>query len=230
MLIVSIGNYTTMANCLCPVQTLTSHQEHYPQFDKPQIMSITHGRPTSDQELISGHNENNLQINGLRVKSKVWPNMLPQSEEYQDFLDRLKRCKTDIFNLYFKNPSVDKSILEDMFKNLSKSSYQLLFSPDVFEPRKESRRFAKSHQKPVNMKYKETTYNTYFGRIQELERFRNALYGAILKDCRKELKIELRDIYRCGRTTYNDTISQPASIYAKETLRGPIDRYTCRRI
>lgn len=182
-----------------------------------------------DQEHISGYYRNYLLVNGLPTKSKVWPDLLKETEEYEVFLQRLENCRSSIFNIYFKYPPTDKSLLEKMFRNLSKSSYQLIFSPDIFKSRKETRFFAKANR--INdMKYHETMYRTFYSRLQELEEFRVALKAVTVKENNIQLKNELKNIYRCGRSTYNDTISKMAAMYAEKTLPGPIDRYTLRRI
>ncbi|XP_073818573.1 uncharacterized protein [Musca autumnalis] len=220
----------TSNNCSCPMATTTTYHEQYQQFEKTKPIKI-HPKPMAlDQELISGHMGNYLRHSGLPRNSKVWPEMLTEAEEYKDFLGRLEKCRNDIFQLYFKSPPVDQQIIENMFKSQTKSVYASIFSPNEFMPLKESLRAKKLGCGDIKIEYHETTYNTFYGRLKELEQFRDLLYATIVNRERLDLKQELRHIYKCGHSTYNETISKPAAIYARHTLPGPIDRYTMRRI
>ncbi|XP_019894715.1 uncharacterized protein LOC109613963 [Musca domestica] len=218
------------AQCSCPVETTTTYHEQYQQLEKTKPIKI-HAKPIGlDQELISGHIGNNLYPHVKPPNSKVWPGMLKESEEYQAFLARLEKSRKEIFNLYYKSPPVQQMVIQDMFRNLSKSTYQCIYSPHVYVPRKESLRAKMVDSSDVNMPYQETTYRTFYRDIQELEKFKDLLIATITNRERLELKQELRGIYKCGRSTYNDSIAKPAAIYAKPTRwPAPIDRYTLRR-
>ncbi|XP_075160685.1 uncharacterized protein LOC142233573 [Haematobia irritans] len=217
--------------CICPVETNTTQHQDYKQLEATKPIEIYRKPSACDQELISGHIGNNLHVKGQGIKSKVWPEVLKNTEEYEEFLQRLKNIKADIYNLYYKCHPIDKPIIEKMFANLSKSSYQLVFSPNHFISRNEKRYLTKAPlDSLIKMKYQLTTYGSYYGRLKELEMFRDALKITLIKGDKIQLKSELKKIYRCGRSTYNDTISKTAAIYSKKTLPGPIDRYTERRI
>ncbi|XP_065371941.1 uncharacterized protein LOC135963874 [Calliphora vicina] len=221
---------TTEIVCTCPVRTTTTHHAHFLQYGKIKSPIIAKMQRPSDIELISGHIGNNLQLNNQQMKSKVWPEVMLYAENYEDFLKRLKYCKNDLFELYFKCPTTDKKIIDRMFKNLNKTTYQQVFSTEIFTPCTEKRRFAKLESQPVRMKYEETTYRTYFSRIKELERFKEILQGVAIKESKDELKNDLKKIQHYGRTTYQDEISVLGRLFAKSTLSGPIDRYTLRKI
>lgn len=216
--------------CSCPVQTTTTHHEHflpYNNIKKPILHKLQKPR---DIELITGYIGDNLKINSDQTKSKVWPDVLLHSENYEDFLKRLKDCEKHIYNLYFKSLPVDKEIINKLFKNLNKTTYQIVFSPDAFTPRTEKRRFAKLKNQPIRMNYEETTYATYFSRIKELQSFKEILQGLAIKENKEDLRNELKLIKYCGRSTYYDEVSVLGKLYSKPTLPGPIDRYTLRQI
>ncbi|XP_013111817.1 uncharacterized protein LOC106090230 [Stomoxys calcitrans] len=214
--------------CNCPMETTTNHQTDYKLLDKIKPIKLHHHKPSCDQELISGLIGNNLLINGKGIKSKIWPGLLNKAEEYEAYVQRLKTCRKDIYDLYYKSHTIDNRLLEKMAKNLSKSCYQLVFSPDDFVS---LRNHAKDFATVNSMKYKETTYDNFYSCIKEMEMFQVPFRkDLMINKERLELKNELRKIYRCGRSTYNDAISKPAAIGAKPTLPGPIDRYTLRRI
>ncbi|KAI8129930.1 hypothetical protein FF38_07865 [Lucilia cuprina] len=216
--------------CSCPVETTTTHREHFLPYGKITMPIRAKLQKPCDIELISGHIANNLQWNNQQIKSKIWPEMQLNAENYEDFLKRFKYCKKDLFKLYFESPKTDKKIIDEIFKNINKTSYQVVFSPKVFTPSTEKRRFAKLEKQPVRMKYEETTYRTYFERIKELENFKEIWQGVALKENKLELKNDLKEILHCGRTTYHDEILLLGKLYTKPTMPGPIDRYALRRI
>ncbi|XP_037810938.1 uncharacterized protein LOC119603115 [Lucilia sericata] len=217
--------------CSCPVETTTTYHEHFLPYEKITTPIRAKLKKPCDIELISGHIGNNLQWNNKQIKSKIWPEMLLNAENYEDFLKRFKYCKKDLFELYFKSTKPEKKNIEEMFENFNKTSYQLVFSPEVFTPSTEKRRFAKLEKQPVRMKYEETTYRTYFVRNKkEFENFKQIWQGVPFKENKDELKNDLKNILHCGRTTYHDEMSLLGKLYKKPTMPGPIDRYTLRRI
>uniref|UniRef100_A0A1A9VIY5 Uncharacterized protein n=1 Tax=Glossina austeni TaxID=7395 RepID=A0A1A9VIY5_GLOAU len=219
------------AKCECPVATETTTGSHYQQHSKLKPINLGKPNPPNDQELISQYDRNNLRVNGKMIKPKTWPHILDNAEEYKDFLKRLECCKKKIFEKYFQDPPIQPEVIEEMLRKQTKSTYQLVYSPDEFMPRKESRRVAKLADYPTNMKYELTTYRTYFNRVTEMDRFKDIFYKVERKQENKNiLKNDLRRIHRCGRTTYLDQLATPGKIYAKPTAPGPIDRYTLRRI
>lgn len=219
------------AECKCPVATETTTGSHYQQHSKSKPINLVKPNPPNDQELISQYDRNNLRVNGKMIKPKTWPHILDNAEEYKDFLKRLECCKKQIFEKYFQDPPIQLEVIEEMLRKQMKSAYQLVYSPDEFMPRKESRRLAKLADYPTNMKYELTTYRTYFNRVIEMDRFKDIFYKVERKQENKNiLKNDLRRIHRCGRTTYLDQLATPGKMHAKPTAPGPIDRYTLRRV
>uniref|UniRef100_A0A1B0BUL7 Uncharacterized protein n=1 Tax=Glossina palpalis gambiensis TaxID=67801 RepID=A0A1B0BUL7_9MUSC len=219
------------AKCKCPVATDTTTGSQYQQHSKLKPRNLVKPIPPNDQELISQYDRNNLQVNGKMIKTKTWPHILDNAEEYKDFLKRLECCDKKIFEKYFQDPPVQLEVIEEMLRKQMKSVYQLVYSPDEFMPRKESRRFAKLADYPTNMKYELTTYRVYFNRVTEMDRFKDIFYKVEKKQENKDiLKNDLRRIHRCGRSTYLDQLATPGKMHAKPTPPGPIDRYTLRRI
>ncbi|XP_036322859.1 uncharacterized protein LOC118736869 [Rhagoletis pomonella] len=183
-----------------------------------------------DESLISNHYWRPLQVNGAQVKSKVWPKTKFGVEEYKHFVKRLEKCKKELYNMFFRSPCVDAKAIEQMLRDLEKSTYMISYSPNCFQSRKESRRFLRTAQEKSNMKYYETTYGTYYNRIKELDRFKDVLYGMISKPDRTEFHNELTKLFITGVTTYEVSYNIPGLEQAKKKkLRdGPIDRYTLR--
>ena len=198
--------------CLCPVETTTTNQIYFQKYDKYKML------PSAE-----------VPKNFQQFKKEVWRSMFLSSEEYMDFLKWLKNSKKDVY-IYFELPAVDKKVIDEMFTNLNKTAYQMVFSPDIFVPRTEKRRFAKLAKDPLPMQYEETTYRTYFNRKKVLDRFRDALHGLLSKENKEEFKKDWKTIKYCSRSTYHDEISALGKVYAKPTLPAPIDRYTLRKI
>lgn len=210
---------------------LSTYQEHFIQYGKVKRVQLAKPTRSHDQELISGHFPNNLQVNGKLLKTKTWPNMLPHTEDYQHFLKRFECCWNDIYKMYYACPPVAQNVIDSMLKNLYKTVYQMSYSPNTFLSRNELRRSVFRNKEPNTIKFEETTYRFYCNQILKLENFRD-LVRTVYKnrDNKDELKARLRKIYRCGRSTYHDTLSVPAKILAKPTLPGPLDRYALRKV
>ncbi|XP_011192899.2 uncharacterized protein LOC105218788 [Zeugodacus cucurbitae] len=186
----------------------------------------------SDEPLISNYYWFPLQANGIQAKSKVWPKATIGMEEYRDFVKRLEKCKKELYKMFFRCPDVDTKLMEQMLRDLEKSTYMVTYSPNCFHSQKESQRFLRTAHLKSNMKYYETTYGTYYNRVKELERFKDVLYGMIVKHEREKFHDELNKLYITGITTYQVSYDIPAMEQAKKkkTRDAPIDRYTLRRV
>lgn len=222
-----------MLQCYGDFQTI--YRENYkPHSSVPKgLKPVKATKPAqTDETLITGYFRNNIQINGVPKKSKTWTKSTFGVEEYKDFLKRLECCKKEVFKLYFSCPEVNLDLLDLMLKDLEKSIYQVVYSPNEYVPRKETRRLYNTSSETANMMYHPTTYRTYYSRIGELIRYKNALYGILNKEDKEKLKNDLRKIYRTGISTYYDNICIPAieAAKTKKTHDAPIDRYTLRKI
>ncbi|XP_067645276.1 uncharacterized protein [Eurosta solidaginis] len=218
-----------MYECCC--RSLTTYENSYKSWKPNSFAKVTSQIEQSDEPLISNHYWIPLQANGRQVKSKVWPKTILGVEEYRNFLNRLEKCKKEIYKTFFRCPDVDIKLIEELLKDLEKSTYMISYSPNYFWPKKESRRFLQTAHERSNLKHYETTYGTYYNRVKELERFKDVLYGLISKSERRELDNELSKLYFTGVTTYQVSYNIPAiELAKKKKLRdAPIDRYTLRR-
>lgn len=222
-----------MKECICPVAQTTLYRDTYHSYGKGHRPPQAQPRKPVDQELISGYYRNNLRLRGKQLQTKTWPNILPLAEEYENYLNRLACCRDDIYRRTFICPPVRMDIMEDIFKELSQTIYQTDYSPNSFAPRKERSRLKKLLEgADVNLKYEETTYRTYYNRINELTQFYDLFYNTerIHRVSFEDYKNKLKKLYRIGRTTYHDNYEVPGRIFAKPTPPTPIDRYTLRRI
>lgn len=189
----------------------------------PTVMDST------DIELLSGHFRSTLRFNGKPVESKTWWKEFPYAENYDDFLKRLENNNKQVFNACFQTSSIDKEIVEAMLRNADKTTYQLSYSSDVFNPRTEKRRFAKLKNQVDNFQYEETTYRTYFKPLQNIKTFKK-LQNIGSTENKMTLSNNLKQFTRCNRSTYHDEIAMLGKLFAKPTLPGPIDRYSLRKV
>lgn len=123
--------------------------------------------------------------------------------------------------------------MEDLVKEQSQTIYQTNYSPNYFVPHKERSRLAKLRAEGnVNLKYEETTYRTYYNRIQELTQFYDLFYNVtrVRRDSLQDYQQKLKRLYRMGKTQYHDNYEIPSTIFAKPTPTAPIDRYTLRKV
>lgn len=199
--------------CVCPVEATTTNQIYFRRYDQYKML-LNAKKPKSFQQF----------------KKEVWSSLFLNSEEYVDFLKWLKSSKKKIYDRYFELALVDKNVTDKMLTNLNRTTYQMVFSPDIFVPRSEKRRFEKLEKHALPNQYEETTYRTYFNHIKVLDDFRSEFHEFLQKDNMEKFKKEWKTIKYCNRSTYNDEISALGKIYAKPTLPGPIDRYTLRKI
>ncbi|XP_053947314.1 uncharacterized protein LOC128856008 [Anastrepha ludens] len=214
----------------CCGSYLTTYKRNYRARKSPFIRTNAKIEQC-DEPLISNHFWYPLQVNGSQVKSKIWPKTKFGVEEYRDFVSRLEKCKKELYKMNFRCPVVDTKLIEQMLRDLEKSTYMVTYSPNCFESRKESRRFLRNAHEKSNMKYYETTYGTYYNRVKELDRFKDALYAVIFKPERKDWQNELNKLFLTGVTIYQTSYDIPAIEQAKKKKMrdGPIDRYTNRR-
>ncbi|XP_012160497.1 uncharacterized protein LOC105665277 [Ceratitis capitata] len=186
----------------------------------------------TDEPLISNHYWMPLQANGIQIQSKIWPKTSIDVEEYTHFVKRLEKCKKELYKMFFKCPEVNTKLIEQMLRDLEKSTYMVSYSPNVFRSLKESQCFLRGAHGKSNMKFYETTYGTYYNRVKELERFKEVLYSMIQRGLRREFHDELNKLYMTGLSTYQMSYNIPALEQAKKkkTKDGPVDRYTLRRV
>ncbi|XP_037946850.1 uncharacterized protein LOC119678852 [Teleopsis dalmanni] len=185
-----------------------------------------------DASLISGQCFNNLKVNGVQKPSKLYPEITLDIEEYKDFLIRLEYCKKKIYNMYFKCPNVESEIIEKLLRDLEKTTYQVDFSPNIYEPRSSYKRVMKYSTNGLGPKGNDTIYRTYYHRLKDLEQFAEYLHAVMVKDNSRLMRAKLNRLYVTGRSTYYDQICVPGLEIAKQhvTRPGPIDRYTERKV
>ncbi|XP_017845939.1 uncharacterized protein LOC108602350 [Drosophila busckii] len=190
----------------------------------------------TDPALISGHYANNLKVNDLQQRTRTWPYAMHCREEYRQFLRRTKWCNEEIYKLFFECPPVRYDQIEDFLRDMQRTIYGSDYSPNDYESLLSQKRADVNKRSTASQPNDYlTTYQNSYNIVQEVERFREAIYKKRLpKDMTiEEFEKNMRKLFRkYGLTTYYEEVCLPALLTAKDGIMpaGPIDRYTLRRI
>ncbi|XP_055903848.1 uncharacterized protein LOC129939751 [Eupeodes corollae] len=214
----------------------TTYQCHFRSPTADKFPSKAHWVLQTDPNLISGQFANNIALNKESIQCKIKDDTKP--ENYEDFLKKLEQIKPDVFKMHFTQPNINIGLLEKVFEDHKRTTYQHFYSPNEYYPRKQKPQ--KEHSSLgilQNSSKKLTSYDAYFNNIEEFKKmFQFDRKSENEKQKQDALLKRRTNLAIKNMTTYYLNLCEPAILSRRSLLRdgkakeSPLDRYTDRRV